>query len=146
MEINSPGELLEQVMSTQYFAVLNTLGEGFPYSNLVAFTTTCNMRALVFVTGRKTRKYKNMQENQNVSLLIDNRNNQPSDVSQAVAITVIGSAREEIENKSRLQAIFLNRHPNLQRFVDNPNNAMILVTVHEYIIAGFDKTQRLVIT
>ena len=144
--MNRAGELLEQVLSTQYFAVLNTLCEGLPYSNLVAFTATDDLKALVFVTSREARKYKNMQENRNISLLIDNRTNQPSDVSQAVAITVIGSAREAIENKSSLQAIFLNRHPHLQQFVDNSNNAMMLVTVREYIIAGFDKIQRVVIT
>ena len=78
--------------------------------------------------------------------MIDNRTNQPSDVSQAIAITVIGTAREETENRSSLQVIFLTRHPHLQQFVDNSNNAMILVTVSEYIIAGFDKTQRLIIS
>ena len=139
-------ELLKEVLNTQYFAVLNTLGERSPYSNLVSFAVTENLRALVFVTSRNTRKYRNIQENKNISLLIDNRTNQPSDVSQAIAVTVIGNAREEKENRSSLQAVFLTRHPHLQQFVDNSNNAMILVTVSEYIIAVFDKTQRVLIS
>jgi len=141
-----PEESLEEVLSTQYFAVLNTFGEGLPYSNLVSFAVTEDLRSLVFITNRNTRKYKNIQENGNISLLIDNRTNQPSDVSQAIAITAIGTACEEMENKSSLQNIFLARHPQLKQFVDAPNNAIMLVTVREYVIAGFDKTQRVVIT
>lgn len=139
-------ELLKEVLNTQYFAVLNTLGEGLPYSNLVSFAVTEDLRSLVFVTNRNTRKYENIQENGSISLLIDNRTNQPSDVSQAIAITAIGTTCEEIQNKNRLQAIFLARHPHLKQFVNAPDNAIMLVTVHEYIIASFNRTQRLAIS
>jgi uncharacterized pyridoxamine 5'-phosphate oxidase family protein len=133
--------LLREVVGTQYFAVLNTLGQGLPYSNLVSFAATDDLKSLVFVTGRNTRKYRNMQDNHNISLLIDNRTNKPSDTSQAVAITAVGTAREEIDNKSLLQAILLGRHPQLRRFVEAPDNAIMLVTIREYIVAAFDKTQ-----
>jgi nitroimidazol reductase NimA-like FMN-containing flavoprotein (pyridoxamine 5'-phosphate oxidase superfamily) len=135
-------ELLREVLGTQYFAVLNTLGRGLPYSNLVSFAVTDDLRSLVFVTGRNTRKYRNMQENHNISLLIDSRTNTPADTARAVAITAVGTAREETDNKSTLQDIFLARHPQLRHFVEAPDSAIILVTVQEYIIAGFDETQR----
>ena len=144
--MTQPAQLLKEVIGTQYFAVLSSLGDGLPYSNLVSFAISEDLRSLVFVTDRNTRKYRNIQENNNISLLIDNRTNQPSDVSQAIAITVIGTAREETENRRSLQTVFLTRHPHMQQFVDNSNNAMILVTVSEYIIAGFDKTQRVIIS
>ena len=103
------------------------------------------MKSLVFITDRNTRKYRNIKENNHLSLLIDNRTNQPSDITQAIAITVIGTAREEVTSRDRYQVIFLARHPQLKQFVDYPNSALILVTVSEYIIAGFDKTQRVVL-
>jgi len=133
--------LLREVVGTQYFAVLNTIGQSLPYSNLVSFAATDDLRSLVFVTGRNTRKYRNIQDNHNISLLIDNRTNQPSDTSQAVAITAIGTAREGIDNKSLLRDIFLARHPQLRHFVDAPDNATMLVTIRLYIVAAFDKTQ-----
>jgi uncharacterized pyridoxamine 5'-phosphate oxidase family protein len=134
-------DLLREVVGTQYFAVLNTLGQGLPHSNLVSFAATDDLRSLVFVTGRNTRKYRNIQDNHNISLLIDNRTNKPSDTAQAIAITVIGSAREERNNKGLLQAIFLARHPQLNHFVAAPDSAIMLVRVREYIVAAFDKTQ-----
>jgi uncharacterized pyridoxamine 5'-phosphate oxidase family protein len=134
-------ELLREIVSTQYFAVLNTIGHGLPYSNLVSFAATDDLRSLVFVTGRNTRKYRNVQDNHNISLLIDNRTNKPSDTSQAIAIAAIGIAREEIDNKSLLRDIFLARHPQLRHFVEAPDNAIMLVTIRKYIVASFDKTQ-----
>lgn len=133
--------LLREVVGTQYFAVLNTIGQGLPYSNLVSFAATDDLKSLVFVTGRNTRKYRNMQDNHNISLLIDNRSNRPSDTSRAVAITAVGTAREEIDNKSLFQAILLARHPQLRHFVEAPDNAIMLVTVREYIVAAFDRTE-----
>jgi uncharacterized pyridoxamine 5'-phosphate oxidase family protein len=134
-------ELLREIVSTQYFAVLNTIGQGLPHSNLVSFAATEDLRSLVFVTGRNTRKYRNVQDNHNVSLLIDNRTNRPSDTSQATAIAAIGIAREEMDNRSLLRDIFLARHPQLRHFVEAPDSAIMLVTIRKYIVAAFDKTQ-----
>jgi uncharacterized pyridoxamine 5'-phosphate oxidase family protein len=142
----NPIEILKQVVRTQYFAVLSSVGKEQPYSNLVSFAISDDLKLLFFVTGRKTRKYKNIQENNNISLLIDNRTNQPVDIKRAIAITVIGTAKEEIDPKSNLREIFLKRYPQLLEFIDDPNNAFILVTVREYIIAGFDKTQHVAIS
>jgi nitroimidazol reductase NimA-like FMN-containing flavoprotein (pyridoxamine 5'-phosphate oxidase superfamily) len=137
--------LLKKIISSQYFAVLNSVGDGHPYSNLVAFAITSDLKSLVFITGRNTRKYRNIKENNGISILIDNRTNQPSDITNAKAITVIGTAHEETENKNALQALFLDRHPGLRQFALLPDNAMILVTIQEYIIAGLKKTQRIII-
>ena len=134
-------ELWREIVSTQYFAVLNTIGQGLPHSNLVSFAVTEDLKSLVFVTGRNTRKYRNMQDNHNISLLIDNRTNRPSDTSQAIAIAAIGIAREETDNRSLLRDIFLARHPQLRHFVEAPDSAIMLVTIREYIVAAFDKTQ-----
>ena len=87
-------KLIKDLANTQYFAVLSSVGEGQPYSNLVSFAITTDLKSLIFVTDRNTRKYRNIKENNKVALIIDNRTNQPSDVTQAIAITVIGNAYE----------------------------------------------------
>jgi uncharacterized pyridoxamine 5'-phosphate oxidase family protein len=138
--------LLKKIISGQYFAVLNSVGDGQPYSNLITFTVINDLKSLVFITERNTRKYRNIKENSRISILIDSRTNQPSDIKNAKAITVIGTAHEVTENKNALQELFLVRHPGLKQFVSVPDNAMILVTIQEYIIAGFKKTQRVIIS
>ncbi len=139
-------QLLKEIMSRQYFAVLNSIGEGLPYSNLVSFVVSNDMKSLVFVTKRNTRKYKNIKQNAHVSLLIDNRTNSPSDISQAIAITVIGTASEGTDYESDIQVSFLTKHPQLKQFIKDTRNAIIMVKVKEYIIASFDKTQHLLMS
>ncbi len=78
-------------------------------------------------------------------MLIDNRTNKKSDLNKAIAITVIGSAREELNENDYLKLLFLTRYPTLKQFLNDPDNALIVVNVQEYIIAGFNKTQRIVI-
>jgi|WetSurMetagenome_2_1015567.scaffolds.fasta_scaffold410146_2 uncharacterized pyridoxamine 5'-phosphate oxidase family protein len=137
--------LLKKIIGGQYFAVLNSVGGGQPYSNLITFAITSDLKSLVFITDRNTSKFRNIKKNSSISILIDNRTNQPSDIKNAKAITVIGTAHEVTENKDALQASFLDRHPDLSKFAFAPNNALILVTIQEYIIAGFKKTQRVII-
>jgi heme iron utilization protein len=137
-----PEALLRDVIRSQYFAVLNTVGTGLPHSSLVSFAAADDLRSLVFVTRRDTRKYANIRENRDVSLLIDNRTNKPADVSQAIAVTAIGSASEEVDHRSIWLDVFLNRHPQLRLFAHDPGVAVMLVAVGEYTIAAFDKTQR----
>jgi heme iron utilization protein len=137
--------LLKEIFSTQYFAVLSTDENGQPYSNLVAFTVTDDLKSLIFVTGRNTLKYRNIIKNKRVSLLIDSRTNNPADIEHATAITVIGDAHEETETERGFHSLYLNKHPHLSQFVSKPDSALIVVTVAVFIIARFDNTQRLVI-
>ncbi len=140
-------QVLKEVISRQYFAVLNSVGKSLvPYSNLVSFAITEDWKSLVFFTSRDTRKYRNIKENENVTLLIDNRTNQPSDITNAFAITLIGTADEEPDSGGILRPIFIKRHPHLEGFVNNPGSALISVKAREYIIAGFDKTERIPIS
>ena len=139
-------KLIKEMANNQYFAVLSTVDEGQPYSNLVSFAMTTDLKSLIFVTDRNTRKYRNIKKHNKVALIIDNRSNQPSDIKQAIAITVIGDAFEEVEEKSNLQAILLDRHPQLQEFVNDTHSALMLVKVNEYIVASFNKIQRFVIS
>jgi uncharacterized pyridoxamine 5'-phosphate oxidase family protein len=138
-------ELVQEIFSTQYFAVLSSDENGQPYSNLIAFAVTEDLKSLIFVTGRNTLKYRNIIKNQRVSLLIDSRTNNPADIEKATAITVIGDAHEVTESERGFQSLYLNKHPHLSHFVSNPDNAIIVVTVAVFIIAGFDNTQRILI-
>jgi heme iron utilization protein len=138
-------ELIREILNTQYFAVLSSDENGQPYSNLVAFAVTEDLKSLIFVTGRNTLKYRNIIKNRRVSLLIDSRTNNPVDIEKATAITVIGDAHEETESERGFQSLYTYKHPHLSLFISKPDSALIVVTVAVFIIAGFDNTERLVI-
>ena len=138
--------LIKMVFTSQRFAVLATQFEGQPYSNLVAFAETDNLRNLLFVTSRDTRKYSNTLASKKVALLIDSRTNQTSDFSSAIAITALGTVDEvAAENKDYLSEIYLSKHPELKDFLSNPSSALMKIVVNNYIVATFDSVRRLLI-
>jgi len=131
--------LIKKVFTSQRFAVLATQSEGQPYSSLIAFAEADNLRSLIFVTSRDTRKYSNTQANRKVAVLVDSRTNQVSDLQNAVAITAIGTIEEVAEsNRDYLSGIYLSKHPQLSDFLHKPSNALMKVVVTEYVVATFE--------
>ena len=137
-------ELVRNLLASQRFAVLATESEGQPYSNLVAFAEADNLRSLLFVTGRDTKKYSNTIASKRVAVLVDNRTNQPSDLDKAVAVTALGTIEEvSADYKGYLSAIYLSKHPQLEGFLRKPSNALMRVAVTDYIVAGFNTVRHL---
>ena len=136
--------LLRQIMLTQSFAVLATSNNQQPYSNLVAFAVSDDLRYIIFATDKNTQKYRNILSNDRVALLIDNRSNSQSDLTNALAITIIGVADESGSGQSEiLVKSYLDWHPSLVTFIKKPNIALIGIKVTDYIIARFDTVERL---
>ena len=137
-------ELVRSLLASQRFAVIATESEGQPYSNLVAFAEADNLRSLLFVTGRDTKKYSNTIASKRVAVLVDNRTNQPSDLDKAVAVTALGTIEEvSTDYRGYLSAIYLSKHPQLEGFLRKPSNALMRVAVTDYIVAGFATARHL---
>jgi nitroimidazol reductase NimA-like FMN-containing flavoprotein (pyridoxamine 5'-phosphate oxidase superfamily) len=128
---------LNDLFTRQHFAVLATHQEGRPYASLVAFAATPDLRRLVFTTMRATRKFTNLSADARVALLIDNRSNQETDLSQAVAVTATGRACEALgSDRAALEELFLAKHPSLADFVASPGCAVLAVDVDLYYVVS----------
>jgi nitroimidazol reductase NimA-like FMN-containing flavoprotein (pyridoxamine 5'-phosphate oxidase superfamily) len=137
-ETEEISDLVRSLLASQRFAVIATESEGQPYSNLVAFAEADNLRSLLFVTSRDTKKYSNAIASKRVALLVDNRTNQPSDLDKAVAVTALGTIEEVSTNcRGYLSAIYLSKHPQLEDFIRKPSSALMRVAVTDYIAASF---------
>jgi len=66
-------DTLRTLLKTQPLAVMVTQQGGHPYTSLVAFAASEDLRRIVFVTSRATTKYRNLFDAPCVSLLIDSR-------------------------------------------------------------------------
>lgn len=132
-------KFLESILKSQYLAVLSSIKHNRPYSNLIAFAETVDLKSIIFATERNTRKYSNIKTNSSVSLLIDSRSNRSSDFSTALALTVIGSAGEVKEHeRENMLSILIAKQPHLMQFVHSEKTALIVINVSDYIIAGFN--------
>ncbi|MFO7740840.1 MAG: pyridoxamine 5'-phosphate oxidase family protein [Anaerolineae bacterium] len=129
------GVLLE-LLTSQRLAVLATREEdGHPYANLMAFAVTEDLKTILLVTGRATRKFANLREDPRVALLIDSRSHAVADIHDAVAATVLGDA-EEVSGAERdqLLRVFLAKHPHLEDFAQSPSCALFRVEVRSYYL------------
>jgi len=137
-------ELVKRLLASQRFAVIATQSEGQPYSNLIAFAEANNLSNLLFVTGRDTKKYSNAIASKRVAVLVDSRTNQASDLNNTIAITALGTIEEaSTDHKDYLSGIYLSKHPQLEDFLHKPSNALMRVTVTDYIVASFESVRHL---
>ena len=136
-KVNVP-ERLRILNKKQRHAVLATDAQGQPYTSLVAFALTPDAKGLIFVTSRKTSKYKNMLKNRNVSLLIDSRSNSAKGYMQSEAVTIMGTtvALKIGKRRDELAGIFTEKHPELAEFINASTTALILVAFDKVIHAG----------
>ena len=138
--------VLSGLCQQQLFCVLATQEDGQPYSNLVAFVATDDLRDIVFATIRGTRKHRNMAADPRVALLIDSRSNQGSDIRSAAAATALGKVEEVVgADRQLLLELYLAKHPHLSHFASLPDCALMRVRVDRYyVVSDFQDVTELV--
>ena len=142
---SSPWQIVQALLDVQRFAVLATQGGGAPYTSLVAFAVTPDLRRVMFPTRAGTRKFTNLEANPRVALLVDNRVNSAEDYRNAAAVTVIGAVGFKTGPETdHGRALLLARHPTLAGFLAEPDCRIAMVDVAEYLlVTRFETVVRL---
>lgn len=124
---------------SQKLGVLATHQKKNPYTNLIAFASSDDMRQIVFATARTTRKFENMISNSSVSFFIDNRSNKADDFRKAIGVTAVGSVRQIRKNKnSTMMRRYLQKHPQLASFLASKSCAFLCIDVNTiYVVERF---------
>lgn len=131
---------VRDLLTSQRFAVLSTQSEFGPYSSLIAFCAADNLDHVLFTTMRATRKFSFLTQHPQVALLFDDRSNRDTDLSEASAVTVTGTAREVSDEAERAGALagFLKKHPSLSSFATTAGCALIRVDIDVfYLVTRF---------
>ena len=129
--------LLQELFRSQRFAVMATNEFEQPFTSLMAFAAAEDLRQIVVLTERATRKFANLKANSRVALLIDNRENKGSDTQDSVAVTAIGEAEEaDAEAGALLLDRYLARHPYLAEFAASPSCAIVRVKIDSYLLVS----------
>lgn len=128
-------EILRGLLSGQLLGVLGTHHNGEPYTSLVGFAATDDLRHLLFATGRATRKHANLVADARASMLVDNRTNRPADFTEAAAATAVGLVEEiRTDDRPLFDEIFLAKHPHLESFVRSPSCVRLRLQVSVYMV------------
>jgi nitroimidazol reductase NimA-like FMN-containing flavoprotein (pyridoxamine 5'-phosphate oxidase superfamily) len=131
-------ERLRVFNESQFFGVLATDDNGQPYTSLISFAITPDLKKVIFATPKKTRKYKNILNANKAAILIDNRSNTRKNLMATEAITIIGTARHIRRGKTRdeFAALFLKKHPDLEEFIQSDTTALIVLQAYRCIHVG----------
>jgi general stress protein 26 len=133
---------LSELLEGQRLAVLATVSDGQPHCNIVAFVHTQDLRRLFFATRRDTTKYQSLVDHPEVSMLVDSRQNRPSDLRHAVAVTIDGVARDLRDQKSEWIELYATKHPTLRDFVSQTDCALMCLDVRRYkFVSSFQNVQ-----
>ena len=135
MELETVKSDLAGLFQTQRLGVLATQAGGQPYTSLVAFSSSDDLKSLLFVTGRATRKYGNIKKDPRVALLVDNRSNEAVDFRQSIAVTATGKVTEVERHEARgLVRAYLAKNPHLEEFISSPTCALLRIRVEKYYL------------
>lgn len=125
--------IIGDLFKSQKLGVLSTSRSGQPYSSLIAFYATEDLKRIYFSTPRSTRKFHNLIDEPRVSILVNSSTNQDSDFHRAVAVTLVGRAAEaDVSANSGVYDNYLTKHPYLEDFVRSPTSAMVEVSARSY--------------
>jgi heme iron utilization protein len=138
-------DVVAQLLDTQFQGVLATQHRAQPYTSLMAFGQTKDVKKLLIVTLRGTQKHANLLANPLVSFLIDNRQNAMSDYADAIAVSACGRASEaSTQERMHLQNIFLKKHPSLELFTRRDDCAVMQIDIDVYyVIRRFQEVSEL---
>ena len=130
-------DFIRQVLSANRFAVLATVSEGKPHSSFVAYTASGDSLQLIFATYRHTRKYANLKQNNQVSMLIENSKDRSTEIT---VLTATGKAFEvDTAYGEALLQTHLRQHPELNDFLLSSECAVFRVDVEAYqLVLGID--------
>jgi len=108
--------------------------DAVPHCSLMAYICDEACRKIYMATHRSTKKYKNLQQNQAVSLLIDSRDINPRQQVQALTVTGVYRTIDSEREKEQVKTQLLDRHPHLIDFIDHPDTAILGIKLQSFLL------------
>ena len=126
---------IKELIGSNDVCVLATVAGAAPHCSLMSYVAAEDIREIYMITHKNTKKYKNLEGNPGVSLLIDSRETDRGENRyRAKALTVTGTYEkvEDEHKKGEIRRGLLDRHPHLKDFIADPQARFILVRVKAF--------------
>ncbi|MCG6892289.1 MAG: pyridoxamine 5'-phosphate oxidase family protein [Desulfobacteraceae bacterium] len=128
-------ETMKTMVRSGRSCVLATCSNDRPHCSLMAYVSDEEGRTLYMVTPRRSKKYRNVEGNPFVSLLIDTREQETSG-DRVRALTVTGTCSVVTDDAVRKAArqMLLAAHSRLQTFWEGTEPAILCVSVTSFLL------------
>ena len=127
---------IESILKDNNLCVLCTEKDGKPYCSLMTYSLSEDMETLYMVAFTDSKKYKNIASNNNVSVLVDNRQKigKESDAS-IVSITFEGISQTlQTEAENEIKERLAQTHPELGEIANDSGSAVLGIRLMSYKI------------
>lgn len=128
-------EAIKTLIQSKDVCVLSTVSGGEPHCSLMSYVTDEACREFYMITLSGTRKYRNLEGNHAVSLLIDTREEDVDHRRRDIrALTVSGLFRklEEPSEEAKVRRQLLERHPHLRELAESGKAKVFAVRVKSF--------------
>ncbi|HRS82804.1 MAG TPA: pyridoxamine 5'-phosphate oxidase family protein [Smithellaceae bacterium] len=123
---------IREMMETNRICALATAAQSGPHCSLMSYAVSEDGTELYMATDKNTKKYRNLEANPSVSLLIDSREERARHRGAPTrALTVTGTIRRDLDEpgKKEIREALCRRHPDLKDFLADPSVEVIVVKI-----------------
>jgi nitroimidazol reductase NimA-like FMN-containing flavoprotein (pyridoxamine 5'-phosphate oxidase superfamily) len=128
-------EAIKTLIKNKDVCVLSTVSGGAPHCSLMSYITDDACSEFYMITLTDTKKYRNLQGNSAVSLLIDNREEDVDHKRKNILSLTISGVFEKLHDPSEAERILqqlLKRHPHLKEFAESGNAKVFAVRAQTF--------------
>lgn len=127
---------IDELLKTSSMCVLATCADNIPHCSLMTYLPNEAGTTITLMTLKRTQKYRNMQQNPRVSMLIDSRATSGCERSDVKALTVAGTAVMPADEDERKQARrrMIEAHPHLRELAAEPDAEIVFVKVESFMM------------
>ena len=115
-------EAIKTIIKSKDVCVLSTVSGGDPHCSLMSYITDDTCREFYMITLTGTKKYRNLEGNSAVSLLIDTREEDIDRSRKDIRALTVSGVFHKLEDPSEEKRILkqlIERHPHLKEFTES---------------------------
>ena len=127
-------EKMKELVRKKNMCVLATVSDHKPYCSLMAYITDALCKEIYMVTLKNTTKFKNLQRNPCVSLLIDTRETQPRSNAQALTIDGVFTSLTDENKKQKIRGKMLESFPHMKDFIHHREAELIRIKINSFLL------------
>lgn len=127
---------MKELLKTRDMCVLATCSDNKPHCSLMGYITDEPIERVYLVTLKSTRKYRNLMQNSQVSLLVDTRSEHGGLRENIQALTVSGTCApvDEGEHKDAVFRRFSRAHPHLSGLLNDPDMVLLCLRIESFLL------------
>lgn len=127
-------EKMKELVRKKNMCVLATISDHKPYCSLMAYISDALCKEIYMVTLKNTTKFKNLQRNPCVSLLIDTRETQPRSNAQALTIDGVFTSLTDENKKQKIRGRMLESFPHMKDFIHHREAELIRIKINSFLL------------